>query len=108
MPHLDRCQRGDTQNSNEALHHLEEGSETTFASPDIIELTVAIAVLQRNCGTGGLQKIPYRIGVDPTMSTSLFENIDARRGPPSHHLVTVLRRPDARSCMGSRRERLIN
>ena len=81
VPLLDRCQRGDSQNSNEALHHLlwKRAPKHMFASPEIIELAAALAVLQRNCGSGGLQKILSRIGLDPTVSASLFEKMDARK-----------------------------
>ena len=81
VPLLDRCQRGDTQNSNEALHHLlwKRAPKHVFASPEIIELAAALAVLQRNCGSSGLQKILSRIGLDPTVSSSLFEKMDARK-----------------------------
>ena len=62
---LERVQRGDTQNSNEALHSLiwRRSPKHIFASPLAIRVSTALAVIQRNAGNVGLLQVLETMGI---------------------------------------------
>ena len=79
---LERLQRGDTQNSNEALHSLiwRRCPKGVFASLEIIRLSTSLAVIQRNVGSVGLASVLHSLGIlDTDVSIRLLEKIDVKK-----------------------------
>ena len=62
---LKRVQRGDSQNPNEALHSLiwRRAPKHIFASPQIIRVSTALAVIHRNVGNVGLVRVMEHMGI---------------------------------------------
>ena len=79
---LERLQRGDTQNSNEALHSLiwRRCPKGVFASHEIIRFSTSLAVIQRNVGSIGLAHVLHSLGIlDTAVSERLLEKLDVKK-----------------------------
>ena len=79
---LDRVQRGDTQNSNESLHSLiwKRVPKHLPSSLQIVEMSTALSVIQRNSGNVGLVSVLESLGVTNTeLSRRLLERLDERK-----------------------------
>ena len=79
---LERLQRGDMQNSNEALHSLiwRRCPKGVFASLEIIRLSTSLAVIQQNVGSIGLANVLHSLGIlDTDVSILLLEKLDVKK-----------------------------
>ena len=77
---LERVQRGDTQNPNEALHSQIwlRSPKHIFASPEAIRVSTALAVIQRNVGNVGLLQVLEKMGItNNDISRRLLERMDS-------------------------------
>ena len=71
---LERLQRGDAQNSNDALHSLiwRRCPKGVFASLEIIRFSTSLAVIQRNVGSIGLATVLQSLGILDTAISERF------------------------------------
>ena len=79
---LERLQRGDTQNSNEALHSLiwRRCPKGVFASHEIIRFSTSLAVIQRNVGSIGLSYVLHSLGIlETAVSERLLAKLDVKK-----------------------------
>ena len=79
---LERLQRGDTQNSNDALHSLSwrRCPKGVFASLEIIRFSRSLAVIQRNVDSIGLATVLQSLGIlDTAISERFLEKLDVKK-----------------------------